>query len=91
MVLLAVWKPEPLAPPGLAARSLSQGTGCCQKAYGGHSERASLGSLSERLGMGRAGSRMAFPLKGTQRKSQGQLDSLGDILDKTETSEYIQA
>lgn len=83
VVLLAVWKPELLAPPGSAARSWSRGTGCCRKAYGGHSERASLGSLSERLGMGRAGSRMAFPLRSTHKKFKSQLDILGDVLDKT--------
>lgn len=41
------------------------GTGCCRMACGGRSGRASLGSLSARLGMGRGGSRMASPLKDT--------------------------
>lgn len=54
-----------LAPPGSAKSSWCPGTGCCRKACGGHSGRASLGSLSERLGMGRGGSRMASPLKNT--------------------------
>lgn len=53
-----------MAPPG-GTSSSCPGTGCCQKAYGGHSGRASLGSLSERLGMGRARSRKASPLRNT--------------------------
>lgn len=65
VVLMGVCQPALLALPGLEASSSRQGTGCCQKAYGGRSGRASLGSLSERLGMGRAGSRMASPLKRT--------------------------
>lgn len=62
---VGVWQPVLLAPPGSATSFLCLGTGCCQKAYGGHSGRVSLGSLSERLGMGRAGSRMASPLRNT--------------------------
>lgn len=62
---VGVWQPALLAPPGSVAGSVCPGTGCCQKAYGGHSGHASLGSLSERLGMGRAGSRMASPLRNT--------------------------
>lgn len=54
-----------LAPPGSAAGFCCPGTGCCRKACGGRSGRASLGSLSERLGMGRAGSRTASPLRNT--------------------------
>jgi len=63
-----------LAPPGSVTSPSCLGTGCYQKAYGGHSGRASLGSLSERLGMGRAGSRMAFPLKEIHTKLKGQVD-----------------
>lgn len=67
VMLVGICQPVLLAPPGSVTRSLCLGTGCCQKAYGGHSGRASLGSLSERLGMGRAGSRMASPLFGSFR------------------------
>lgn len=62
---VGVWQLALLVPPGSATSFLCLDTGCCQKAYGGHSGRASLGSLSERLGMGRAGSRMASPLRNT--------------------------
>lgn len=56
VVLVGILKPVLLAPRGSVTSSSCLGTGCCQKAYGGHSGRVSLGSLSERLGMGRAGS-----------------------------------
>lgn len=46
-------------------------SGCCQKACGGRSARASLGSLSERLGMGRTGSRTASRLGITHTKQAG--------------------
>lgn len=69
-MLVGVWQPVLLAPPGSVTRSLCLGTGCCQKACGGHSGRVSLGSLSERLGMGRAGSRMASPLRNTHTHTQ---------------------
>lgn len=65
VVLMCVWKSLLLARLGSVANSSCPGTGCCRKACGGRSGRASLGSLSEMLGMGRAGSRMAFPLKST--------------------------
>lgn len=65
--LVGILKPVLLAPPGSVTSSSCLGTGCCQKAYGGHSGHVSLGSLSERLGMGRVGNRMAFPLFGSFR------------------------
>lgn len=61
------------APPGSATSSWSPGTGCCQKACGGRSARASLGSLSERLGMGRTGSRTASPLGKHTQSTEGYL------------------
>lgn len=67
--LVGVWQAALLAPPGPVTGFCSLDTGCCQKAYGGHSGRGSLGSLSERLGMGRAGSRMASPLRSTHTQS----------------------
>lgn len=51
------------------------GTGCCRTACGGHSGRASLGSLSARLGMGRGGSRKASPLEDTQDRQRGETRS----------------
>lgn len=65
--LVGVWQPALLAPPGPVTEFWSLGTGRCRKACGGRSGRGSLGSLSERLGMGRAGSRMASPLFGSFR------------------------
>lgn len=67
VVVVGVWQPALPAPPGSVTSFLCLGTGYCQKACCGHSGRASLGSLSERLGMGRAGSRMASPLRSTHR------------------------
>lgn len=61
--LMGVWQTKPLPPPGSVVSCVCLGTGCCQKACGGHSGHVSLGSLSERLGMGRGGSRMASPLR----------------------------
>lgn len=51
-----VSKPDLLAPLDRREASWFLDTGYCQRACDGHSGRASLGSLSERLGMGRAGS-----------------------------------
>lgn len=51
-----VSKPDLLAPLDQRVASWFLDTGYCQRACDGHSGRASLGSLSERLGMGRAGS-----------------------------------
>lgn len=58
-----------VAPP--ATSFWCRDTGCCQKAGGGRSARASLGSLSERLGMGRTGSRTASRLGITHTKQAG--------------------
>lgn len=59
---------ESLAHPGPTGGPWRPGTGCCRTACGGHSGRASLGSLSARLGMGRGGSRKASHLKDTRHR-----------------------
>lgn len=78
--LVGVWQPVLLAPPGSVTSSSCLGTGCCQKAYGGHSGHVSLSSLSERLGMGRVGNRMAFPLRNTHTKLKGHMAARGDTV-----------